>query len=115
MGEELPAKGLGHPLHTGVSVRCLQNLVETLWVTATEMFLAQPKYFRFQLLCQTTKDLQQVPDLSSGLGWDQEVTFLPYAPFHLEKRCCSYQNDEGKKILMGKMPRACELENYTDF
>lgn len=78
-----------------------------------EMFLAQPKYFRFQLVWQTTKDLQQVPDLSSGLGWDQEVTFLPYAPFHLEKRCCSYQNDEGKKILMGKMPRACELQRIT--
>lgn len=50
MGEELPAKGLGHPLHTGVSVRRLQNLVETLRVTATEMFLAQPKYFQFQLV-----------------------------------------------------------------
>lgn len=92
---------------------CLQELVETLWVTATERFLAQPKYFLFQSLWQTNKDLQQVPYLSNGLGWDQEGTFLPCAPLHLDQMCCSYQNDEGNKILMGKSLWITEI--YTDF
>lgn len=96
--------------------RCLQELVETLWVTAAERFLPQPKYFLFHSGWQTRKDLQQAPYLSTGLGWDQEGTFLPCASLHLDQMCCSYQNDEGKKNLNGQNAQSLWItENYTDF
>lgn len=39
--------------------------------------------------------------------------FSPLCSFHLDKMCCSYQNGEGKKIPVGKMPRAREWQRIT--
>lgn len=74
-------------------------------------FLPQPQMF--PVLINMTS-LKKVSCLSSNLP-KTKMGLYPLCFFSFSGSCCSYQNDGEERILMVKMPGACELENYIEF